>query len=49
MEQHIFILQLIIEGATEKVSQFIAPMKEIYNKNIHLGIGGCIFECYSKI
>jgi hypothetical protein len=27
MEQHIFKIVLIIEGATEKVSQFVIPLK----------------------
>ncbi len=32
MEQHVFKLSLIIEGASEKVSQLIMPKKSIYNK-----------------
>jgi hypothetical protein len=34
MEQNVFKLSLIIEGTTEKVSQFMMPIKSIYNKNI---------------
>jgi hypothetical protein len=33
MEEHIFAFSLIIEGTTEKVLQFIMPLKSIYNKN----------------
>ncbi len=33
MEQHIFYILLIIEGTTEKVLQFIMPLKSIYNQN----------------
>jgi hypothetical protein len=29
MEQHLFSMSFIIEGATEKVSQFIIPVKSI--------------------
>ncbi len=36
MEQHIFILPLIIEGAKEKISQFIFHRNSIYNKNYFL-------------
>jgi hypothetical protein len=31
-----FTFSFIIEGATEKVFQFIMPLKSIYNKNIYL-------------
>ncbi len=34
MEQHIFAFWLIIEGAAEKVLQFIIQLKSIYNKNL---------------
>jgi len=34
MEQHIFAFRLIIEGATDKVLQFIMQLKSIYNKNL---------------
>ncbi len=33
MEQRIFAFSLIIEGTTEKVLQFIMPLKSIYNRN----------------
>ncbi len=33
IDQHVFYLSLIIEGATEKVSQFMMSLKSIYNKN----------------
>jgi hypothetical protein len=35
MEQHIFFaFSLIIEGATEKMLQFIMPHKSSHNKNL---------------
>jgi hypothetical protein len=34
MEQHIFVFLLITEGTTEKVLQYIMPLKSIYNKNL---------------
>jgi hypothetical protein len=34
MEQHIFAFSIIIEGTTEKVLQFIMPLKSIYNQNL---------------
>jgi hypothetical protein len=34
MEQHVFAFLLIIEGTTEKVLQFIMPLKSIYNQNL---------------
>ncbi len=36
MEKRIFAFWLIIEGATEKVLQFIMQVKSIYNKNLGL-------------
>ncbi len=33
MEQRIFAFSLIIEGTTEKVLQFVMPLKSIYNRN----------------
>jgi hypothetical protein len=33
MEQCIFAFSLIIEGTTEKVLQFIMPLRSIYNRN----------------
>jgi len=42
-------LSLIIEGATEKVSQFTIPMKPIYNKNFFVLINkNVIFEKWRK-
>ncbi len=34
MEQRVFAFSLLIEGTTEKVLQFIMPLKSIYNKNL---------------
>ncbi len=34
MDQHVFAVWLIIEGATEKVLQFIRPLKSIYYKSL---------------
>jgi hypothetical protein len=31
---HFFAFSLIIEGTTEKVLQFIMPLKSIYNQNL---------------
>ncbi len=36
MEQHVFTISLIIEGATEKVLQFMLPLKSIYKKSFGL-------------
>jgi hypothetical protein len=34
MDQHVFfVFSLIIEGTSEKVLQFIMPLKSIYNRN----------------
>ncbi len=33
MEQHVFAFSLIIEGTTEKMLQFIMPLKTINNQN----------------
>ncbi len=44
MEQHVFAYSIIIEGTTEKVMQFIIPLKSIYNKNLGLIEQKCIFE-----
>jgi len=33
MEQRVFAFSLIIEGTTEKVLQFIMPLKSINNRN----------------
>jgi hypothetical protein len=34
----LFVLALIIEGAAEKVSQFLMPIKSIYFKNFVFNI-----------
>ncbi len=34
MEQHVFAFSIIIEWTTEKVLQFIKPLKSIYNQNL---------------
>ncbi len=44
MEQQIFAFSLIIEDNTEKVLQFIMPVKSIYNKNLGFIEQKCIFE-----
>jgi hypothetical protein len=44
-----FILSLIVEGTTEKVSQFIMPLMSIYNKMLRLNEQKCIFKHYRKI
>ncbi len=36
MEQHVSNIVLIVEGATEKVTKFIMPLKSIYNNNFNL-------------
>jgi hypothetical protein len=36
MEQHVFMLSLIVEGTTEKVSKFIMPHKSIDSKKFCL-------------
>jgi hypothetical protein len=33
MEQHVFAFSVLIEGTTEKVLQFIMPLKSMYNRN----------------
>ncbi len=33
LEEHIFMLSLITEGATEKVSQFVMSLKSIHKKD----------------
>jgi hypothetical protein len=37
-------LSLIIEGATEKISQFVITLKSIRNKNVYFVEQKCIFE-----
>ncbi len=45
MEQHVFLLfSLIKEGTTEKVLQFIMPLRSIYNQNLGFIEQNCIFE-----
>jgi hypothetical protein len=46
---HSFAFSLIIEGTTEKVLQFILPLKSIYNKNLGFIEEKCIFEYYIEI
>jgi hypothetical protein len=48
MEQHIFAFSLNIVGTTEKVLQFIMPLKSIYNKNLGSIEQKCIFEQYRE-
>jgi hypothetical protein len=43
-KQHIFAFSLIIVDATEKVLQFMMPLKSIYNKNLGLIEQKCVFE-----
>jgi len=45
MNHRFFKFSIIIEGATEKVMQFIMPLKSIYNKNLPLNKKH-IFEPY---
>ncbi len=44
-----FSFSLIIEGTTEKVLQFIMPLKLIYNKNFGFIELKCIFEQYREV
>jgi hypothetical protein len=44
LEQLILTLSLFVEGTTEKVSQFIKPLKLIYNKNVCFREQKCIFK-----
>jgi hypothetical protein len=48
MEQPIFEFSLIIGGTTEKVLQFIMPLKSIYNRNFGFIEQKCIFEHYRE-
>jgi len=43
-----FAFSLIIEGTTEKVLQFIMPIKSIYNRNLVSLNNKCIFEHYRE-
>jgi hypothetical protein len=49
MEQHLFAFSFIIQGTTEKVLQFIMPLKSIYEKNLVLLNKKCIFELYREV
>ncbi len=49
MEQHIFAFWLIIEGATEKVLQFIMQLKSIFNKTWVSLNKKFIFEHYREV
>jgi len=49
MEQHVFEFSLIIEGSTEKVLQFIMPLRSINNQNIGFTEKYCIFEHYRRV
>ncbi len=44
-----FTVSLIVEGTTEKVSQFIMPLVSIYDKMLCLNEQKCIFEHCMKI
>ena len=46
---HLFTFSLIIDGATEKVLQFMMPLKSIRNKNFGFMEQKCIFDNYSKV
>jgi hypothetical protein len=42
-------LPLIREGATEKASQLLMPLKSIYSKDFHFSELKCIFEQCRKV
>ncbi len=44
-----FTFALIVEGATEKVFQFVMTLKTIYNKNFGFIEQKCIFENYRMV
>ncbi len=48
MNQHVFRLSMIIEGTIEKVSQFLATVKSIYN-NLSLNELKCILNNAEKL
>ncbi len=48
MEQHIFYLSLITEGATDKESHFDVQMKSFEIKNFSFNDQKCIFEDWKK-
>jgi hypothetical protein len=45
----LFAFSLITEGTTEKVLQFMMPLKSIYNKNLAFIEHDCIFEHYREV
>ncbi len=45
----LFTLPLIIEGATEKVFEFMMPLKSIYNKNLSFIEQKCICQHRRKV
>jgi hypothetical protein len=47
MEQHVF--SSIIEGAAEKILQFIMPLKSVYNGNFGSIEQKCIFEYWKRV
>jgi hypothetical protein len=49
MEQHIFKLSPIIEGATEKVSQLIMSLKSNFNRIFYFNAQKCIFELHRNV
>ncbi len=46
---HFLKLSLIKEGTTEKVSQFLMPLKSILDKGLCFNYQKCIFELYKKV
>jgi hypothetical protein len=49
MEQNVLKLSLIMEGTTEKVSQFTMLIKSIYNKNVRFDEQKCTLEYFRKV
>ncbi len=49
MEQRVFAFSIITKSTTEKVMQFIMPLKSVYNKNKVSLNKKCIFEHYREI
>jgi hypothetical protein len=49
MEMCIFRLLLVVDGATEKVSQFVRPIKSVYDKKCGFNEQKCIFENCRKV
>jgi hypothetical protein len=48
MEQCVFAFSLIIEGTTERVLQFIIPVKSFYNRNFGFIEQTMNFEHYGE-